>query len=257
MKYFNYYFKTILSLEFNLISRAVDPNEVIFIMDSSIGKACYDQAKAFRDSVDVGSVIITKLDGQAKGGGAISAVAATESPITFIGTGEHFNNFEQFEASSFIKRLLGLGDLGKMVEIVKDVISEADQKVLMERISQGTFTYSDFRTQLSSVLKVGPLGNFMSMIPGLGKQLMNVGGTEEQKIQTVKKQICVLDSMNKSELAGNHVMDQARKKRLARGSGVEYVIVHELLENFKRTKRLIENFSKMNVRFLIYIIYYI
>ena len=216
-------------------------------MDSSIGKACYDQAKAFRDSVDVGSVIITKLDGQAKGGGAISAVAATESPITFIGTGEHFNNFEQFEASSFIKRLLGLGDLGKMVEIVKDVISEEDQKVLMERISQGTFTYSDFRTQLSSVLKVGPLGNFMSMIPGLGKQLMNVGGTEEQKIQTVKKQICVLDSMNKSELAGNHVMDKSRKMRLARGSGVRYEMVHELLENFKRTKRLIENFSKMNV----------
>jgi signal recognition particle subunit SRP54 len=216
-------------------------------MDSSIGKACFDQAKAFRDSVDVGSVIITKLDGQAKGGGAISAVAATESPITFIGTGEHFNNFEQFEASSFIKRLLGLGDLGKMVEIVKDVISEEDQKVLMERITQGNFTYGDFKTQLSSVLKVGPLNNFMSMIPGLGQQLMNVGGTEEQKINMVKKQICVLDSMNKTELAGSKTMDISRKRRLAQGSGVRIEMVHELLENFKRTKRLIDNFSKMNV----------
>lgn len=225
----------------------MSPDEVIFIMDSSIGKACYDQAKAFQDSVEVGSVIITKLDGQAKGGGAISAVAATESPITFIGTGEHFNNFEQFDASSFIKRLLGLGDLGKMVEIVKDVISEEDQKVLMERISQGTFTYKDFRTQLSSVLKVGPLNNFMSMIPGLGQQLMNVGGTEEQKIQNVKKQICVLDSMNKNELEGSKPLDKSRKLRLARGSGVEYIIVHELLENFKRTKRLIDNFCKLNV----------
>jgi signal recognition particle subunit SRP54 len=217
-------------------------------MDSSIGKACYDQAKAFQESVKVGSVIITKLDGQAKGGGAISAVAATESPITFIGTGEHFNNFEQFDASSFIKRLLGLGDLGKMVEIVKDVISEEDQKVLLEKMTQGNFTYQDFKTQLSTVLKVGPLGNFMSMIPGLGQQLMNVGGSEEQKIQTVKKQICVLDSMNKKELASSKPLDQARKMRLARGSGVEYVIVHELLENFKRTKKLIDNFSKLNVK---------
>lgn len=230
-----------------VILRAVNPDEVIFIMDSSIGKACYDQAKAFQDSVKVGSVIITKLDGQAKGGGAISAVAATESPITFIGTGEHFNNFEQFDASSFIKRLLGLGDLGKMVEIVKDVISEEDQKVLLEKMTQGNFTYQDFKTQLSTVLKVGPLGNFMSMIPGLGQQLMNVGGSEEQKIQTVKKQICVLDSMNRKELAGSKPLDQSRKMRLARGSGVEYVIVHELLENFKRTKKLIDNFSKLNV----------
>lgn len=216
-------------------------------MDSSIGQACFDQAKAFRDAVDVGSVIVTKLDGQAKGGGALSAVAATESPITFIGTGEHFNNFEQFDPSSFIKRLLGMGDLGKIVSIVKDVISEADQKVLMERIQEGKFTYTDYRTQLSSVLKVGPLNQFVSMIPGLGQQLMGAGGSEQQNVDRVKKQICILDSMNKKELNSNKPLEDCRKKRLARGSGVHLMIVCELLENFKKTKKLIENFSKMKV----------
>ena len=97
--------------EMQQVQAAINPDTALFVMDSSIGQACYDQAKAFHDAVKVGSVIITKLDGHAKGGGSLSAVAATESPIIFIGTGEHFDEFEPFEASSFIKRLLGLGDL--------------------------------------------------------------------------------------------------------------------------------------------------
>lgn len=217
-------------------------------MDSSIGQACFDQAKAFRDSVEVGSVIVTKLDGQAKGGGALSAVAATESPITFIGTGEHFNNFEQFDASSFIKRLLGMGDLGKMVEIVKDVISEEDQKKLMERITSGVFTYNDYRTQLSSTLKVGPLNQFVSMIPGLGQQLAGIAGNDQDNTKRIKQQICIIDSMNKKELDSSKPLEDSRKKRLARGAGVDLIIVCELMENFKKTKGLIEGFSKMKVK---------
>lgn len=98
--------------EMRQVNAAINPDEIIFVMDSSIGQACFDQATAFRKTVNVGSVIITKLDGHAKGGGALSAVAATESPITFIGTGEHFDDLEPFDAQSFIKRLLGLGDIG-------------------------------------------------------------------------------------------------------------------------------------------------
>lgn len=93
----------------------MNPDTAIFVMDSSIGQACYDQALAFNKAIKVGSVIITKLDGHAKGGGALSAVSATESPVIFIGTGEHFDDLESFNASSFIKRLLGLGDIGGLV----------------------------------------------------------------------------------------------------------------------------------------------
>ena len=104
------------------IKDAINPNDIVFIMDSSIGQACYDQATAFKNSVDVGSVIVTKLDGHAKGGGAISAVAATHSPIIFIGLGEHFDDFESFDSQSFVKRLLGVGDLGGFIKKVKDII---------------------------------------------------------------------------------------------------------------------------------------
>lgn len=119
--------------EMKQIEEAVNPDEVIFVMDGSIGKACYDHALAFRNAVKVGSVIVTKLDGNAKGGGALSAVAATQSPITFIGLGEHFTDFEQFDAKSFVRRLLGLGDVGKMVKLMKDAVSETDQKEMLAR----------------------------------------------------------------------------------------------------------------------------
>ena len=123
-----------LFAEMQQVQAAINPDNAIFVMDSSIGQACFDQALAFNKTIKVGSVIITKLDGHAKGGGALSAVAATESPIIFIGTGEHFDDLEPFEASSFIKRLLGLGDLTGLMKTVKEAISEDKQKKLVENI---------------------------------------------------------------------------------------------------------------------------
>jgi signal recognition particle subunit SRP54 len=102
------------------------------VMDGSIGQACYGQAKAFKESVRVGSVIITKLDGHAKGGGSLSAVSATESPIVFLGTGEHFEDLEAFDASSFVKRLLGLGDIGGLMMKVNEAMSQSQQKNIMD-----------------------------------------------------------------------------------------------------------------------------
>jgi signal recognition particle subunit SRP54 len=106
-------------------------------MDGSIGQACYDQAKAFKESVKVGSVIVTKLDGHAKGGGSLSAISATESPIVFLGTGEHFEDLEPFDASSFVKRLLGLGDITGLMAKVNDAMSSGQQKHILEQIKKG------------------------------------------------------------------------------------------------------------------------
>jgi len=100
------------------VEKVCNPDTAIFVMDGSIGQACYGQAKAFKDSVKVGSVIVTKLDGHAKGGGALSAVAATESPIVFLGTGEHFEDLETFKANGFVRRLLGMGDISGLLETV-------------------------------------------------------------------------------------------------------------------------------------------
>lgn len=230
--------------EMKLVEAAVKPNEVIFVMDSSIGQQCFSQAEAFKKAVNVGSVIVTKLDGHAKGGGALSAVAATQSPILFIGQGEHFNDFEQFNAASFIKRLLGLGDIGRMVEIVKDVMTEDDQKRMMGRIQEGKFSYRDLRTQYMSVTKLGPINQFASLIPGLGQQLMAQGGSDKENIERVKRQICILDSMNNAELDGVKPLTEDRKKKIARGSGTTLFEIEALVANYTQIKKMIDKFSK-------------
>jgi signal recognition particle subunit SRP54 len=153
--------------EMKQVSNAIKPQEIIFVMDSHIGQACHDQALAFKNAVDIGSVIITKLDGHAKGGGALSAVAATESPIIFIGTGEHFDEFEKFNPESFIKRLLGMGDIKGLFEKVQEVYSKETQEKLAKNLSKGIFSLRDMRDQYTSVMKMGPLDKVVNMIPGM------------------------------------------------------------------------------------------
>ena len=180
--------------EMKQVEAAVNPDEIIFVMDSSIGQSCFDQAKAFRSAVNVGSVIITKLDGHAKGGGALSAVAATESPVVFIGTGEHFDEFEKFEARSFIRRLLGLGDLGKLFETVKEAIPADKQPKMVERLQEGVFSLRDMKSQFESVLKLGNLNSLMAMIPGINSNLFTKG-REKESIERIKRFLYIMDSM--------------------------------------------------------------
>ena len=141
-------------------------------MDGSIGQACYEQAKAFHETIKVGQVIVTKLDGHAKGGGALSAVAATRSPIIFIGTGEHFDDLEAFEAASFIKRLLGLGDLQGLMQKVTSQLTPQKQQKMMENLKEGKFSLRDMRDQFAQVMSMGSIGQLASMIPGLNSNLI-------------------------------------------------------------------------------------
>lgn len=159
--------------EMKQVEKAVKPDNIIFVMDSSIGQQCYAQAEAFKKAVNVGSVIITKMDGHTKGGGALSAVAATQSPIIFIGDGEHVDNLEPFNPESFIRRLLGEGDIKQLMTIVKDAVSQKDQQRLIEQVKKGQFTLRDLRSQFESILKLGSLNNFMSLLPGVGTNLIN------------------------------------------------------------------------------------
>ena len=164
--------------EMKQVSAAINPDDIIFVMDSHIGQACHDQALAFKNAVDIGSVIITKLDGHAKGGGALSAVADTESPIIFIGTGEHFGDFEQFNPEGFIKRLLGMGDIKGLFEKIQEVYKKEDQEKLAKNISKGIFTIKDMRDQYTTVMKMGPLDKVINMIPGMSN-IMPEGSEKE------------------------------------------------------------------------------
>merc|ERR1712025_793178 len=153
------------------VSNAVSPDNIVFVMDASIGQACEAQARAFKEKVDVGSVIITKLDGHAKGGGALSAVAATHSPVIFIGTGEHIDDFEPFKVQPFVSKLLGMGDIEGLIDKVTELGLD-DNKELVDKLKQGQFTLRDMYEQFQNIMKMGPFSQIMSMIPGLGSDFM-------------------------------------------------------------------------------------
>ena len=210
---------------------------IIFVMDSHIGQACHDQAVAFNSAVEIGSVIITKLDGHAKGGGALSAVAATQSPIIFIGTGEHFEDFEKFDPESFIKRLLGMGDIKGLFEKIKDVYSIEKQEELAKNISKGIFTLKDMRDQYTSVMKMGPLDKVINMIPGMSNIMPE--GSEKEASKKIKKFLCIMDSMTEAELNCKQKIDDSRAKRIARGSGCSLIEVKILLEEYKRFSKIV------------------
>lgn len=225
--------------EMKQVSAAIQPDDHIFVMDSHIGQACHDQAMAFKNAVNIGSVIITKLDGHAKGGGALSAVAATSSPIIFIGTGEHFEDFEQFNPEGFIKRLLGMGDIKGLFEKVQEVVSKENQEKLAKNISKGIFTLRDMRDQYTSVMKMGPLDKVMNMIPGLSNMMLPEG-TQEEASKKIKKFLCIMDSMTDKELDGKDKIDESRKRRIARGSGTLPIEVDWLLDEFKKFQKIVE-----------------
>ena len=159
--------------EMRQLETAVSPDLVIFVMDGSIGQAAFDQAKAFKESVGVGAVIMTKMDGHAKGGGALSAVSATSSPIIFIGTGEHMDEFEVFETKPFVSRLLGKGDWNSFVEKITEVLPDDKQPELLENIAKGQFTMRILYEQFQNILKMGPMSQVLPSLALVGCSLFH------------------------------------------------------------------------------------
>ncbi|RSH88749.1 Signal recognition particle [Saitozyma podzolica] len=223
------------------ISGAVKPDMTIMVLDASIGQAAESQSRAFKDSADFGAIIVTKLDGHAKGGGAISAVAATKTPIIFLGTGEHLNDLERFAPQPFISKLLGMGDMQGLVEHMQDMAraNPERQKDLAKNLQAGKFSIRDWREQLSNIMSMGSLSKIASMIPGMPAGMMD--GNEEDTAAKLKRMIFITDAMRQDELdsdgmifvafdkAGNPIGLNRRAKRVARGSGTSIREVEELL----------------------------
>ncbi|VWU51287.1 signal recognition particle subunit SRP54 [Hepatocystis sp. ex Piliocolobus tephrosceles] len=233
--------------EMKQVESAIKPEEIIFVIDSHIGQSCHDQALAFKNSVTLGSIIITKLDGHAKGGGALSAVADTGCPITFIGTGEHINDFEKFEAKSFVSRLLGLGDINGLVSTLKEVIDIDKQPQLINRLSKGKFVLRDMYDQFQNVFRMGSLSKVMSMIPGFGNNLISKG-TEKEGIEKIKKFMVIMDSMTNEELDCVKPLNNSRCLRICKGSGTRLKDIKELLEQFKFLQKMVSKMGKMGLK---------
>ena len=235
--------------EMRQVSEMVKPDMTIFVMDSSIGQAAFDQAKAFKATVDIGSVIITKLDGHAKGGGAISAVAATKSPIIFIGTGEHIDEFEAFDTKPFVSRLLGLGDWTGFIDKIQDVIPTDQQPELLDKLAAGQFTMRILYEQFANIQKMGPMSTVMSMIPGFGNDMMPKG-QEKQSQAKIKRMMCLMDSMTDEELDTTDLkklQDPKRMERIGKGAGRRPEDVVELLEEYKRLSKMMGKMKGLKV----------
>ncbi|KAJ3105907.1 Signal recognition particle [Phlyctochytrium bullatum] len=216
--------------EMKQIHSAVKPQNTIFVMDGTIGQAADAQARAFRETVDIGSIIITKMDGHAKGGGAISAVAATNSPIVFIGTGEHMNDLEGFKASQFVSKLLGMGDLSGLLETVKDLSMAENSKDLMKNIEAGVFTLRDMYQQFQNILNMGSMSKMMGLMPGIPQELLQF--SDQEGSARIKKFLCMLDSMTEQELDSDGKIfekEPTRVIRVAKGSGNPVREVEEML----------------------------
>mmetsp|Transcript_26547 Transcript_26547/g.81610 ORF Transcript_26547/g.81610 Transcript_26547/m.81610 type:complete len:496 (-) Transcript_26547:737-2224(-) len=234
--------------EMQEISAAIDPDMVVFVLDATQGQSIGDQAKSFHEAVDIGSVVVTKLDGHARGGGALSAVAATGAPIVFIGSGEHFDDFEPFSPASFVSRLLGMGDMRGLVAQIKDTVGDDKSPELMDRFAKGAFTFSDMYEQFENVMKLGPLNKVMAMIPGMPQML---GGDElcvddDQGSNRLKRFMYMMDSMTDEELDGHVDLERApsRIDRIARGSGTHPLDVGQLLNCHRQFEKVVAKMGK-------------
>ncbi|KAJ3448949.1 signal recognition particle 54 kda protein [Anaeramoeba flamelloides] len=232
--------------EMQEISEAVNPKNVIFVMDGTIGQSAFDQAKAFQERVTVGSVILTKLDAKGtKGGGAISAVAATGSPIIFYGTGEHLYDLEPFNAKSFISRLLGHGDFGGLFNKIKDAGFEDQAEFYQKMMEKEEVTLRDMYEQWSMIIKMGPIDKVMEMFPGFSKDLLPTGKGEEAQLR-IKRFMCMMNSMTNKELDHPRVFhhEPSRFTRIAKGSGHSVKEVKEMFEEYKRFAKVLKSMIK-------------
>jgi len=225
------------------IAEVSKPDERVLVLDSQVGQQAGPQADAFNKAVGVTGVILTKMDGTAKGGGALSAVARTDARIIFIGTGEHIRDLEPFNADRFISRLLGMGDLAALVQMARE---EMDDETAMEELARhmmsGRFTLSDMYQQMAAVSRMGPLQKVMSMLPGFGNLEGKIDYEESQKRLAMFR--VIMDSMTKQEKDEPNLIKGKRIERIARGAGVSTHEVRALLKQYNHSKKAIGSMGK-------------
>lgn len=222
--------------EMKKISEAIKPDEILLVIDGTIGQAAYDQAKAFAEATPIGSIIITKLDGSAKGGGAISAAVATGAKVKFIGVGEKINDLEEYDPGKFVARLVGIPDIRDIAESVTRAIEEASAQDAMKRVLSGKFTLEDMVQVLSSMDR-GVFGRIKGML-GLGPKLPE--DFEKIAEEKVKRRRYILDSMKEEEKKDPKKISRRRIREIAIGSGTSEKDVRELISSYKKLKKLVK-----------------
>src|SRR5436190_11971091 len=225
------------------IKNTVNPNEILFVVDSMTGQDAVNTAKAFNDRLDFSGVVLTKLDGDTRGGAALSIKYTVNKPIKFISSGEKMDTLDVFYPDRMAQRILGMGDITTLVEKAQEEFDEEQTKKIAGKISKNKFDFADFKMQLEQIKKMGNLKDLMGMIPGVGKQIKDIDINDD----SFKGVEAIINSMTPGERADPDLIDSSRKKRIAKGSGKDITEVNAFMKQFEQMRDMMKNMNKMNM----------
>ena len=225
------------------IKQAVTPTDLLYVADAMTGQDAIKSAGEFNRQVGISGIVLSKIDGDARGGAALSVVSVVGVPIAFVGAGERLEDLELFHADRFVSRLLGMGDVLSLIEKAEEVIDGADAATLEDKIRKNTFSLADFRDQLRTIRKMGPLEHIMKMLPGMG-QMKELGAQKPDERQ-LRRVEAIINSMTPDEREHAEVIDGSRRKRIASGSGTSVEDVNRLLKQYAEMRKMLKMVGQM------------
>jgi signal recognition particle subunit SRP54 len=224
------------------MKEAVQPADILLVADAMTGQDAVNIAQPFNEALDIGGVVLTKMDGDARGGAALSIKEITGKPIKFIGVGEKLNELEAFHPDRLASSILGMGDVLTLIEKAQDVVDEEKAAELEKKLRKSQFTLEDFRDQMIQIRKMGSLGDIMKMIPGMGKlkQMKNMD-MDENEIVRIE---AIINSMTPQERRRHGIINGSRRRRIAKGSGTRVQDVNRLLKNYTQLLKMLKKLNK-------------
>ncbi len=222
--------------EIAAIKAAIKPDEILFVVDSMTGQDAVNTAKEFNDRLDFNGVVLTKLDGDTRGGAALSILSVVSKPIKFVGTGEKMEAIDQFHPARMADRILGMGDIVSLVERAQEQYDEEEAKRLQKKISKNQFDFNDFLSQIAQIKKMGNLKDLASMIPGVGKAIKDVD-IDDNAFKSIE---AIIHSMTPAERSNPELLNGSRRTRIAKGSGTTIQEVNRLMKQFDQTRKMMK-----------------
>ncbi len=228
--------------EISEIKKALQPSETLFVVDAMTGQDAVNTACAFNEQIDFDGVVMTKMDGDTRGGAAISIRAVVDKPLKFIGTGEKMDGIDVFHPDRMAQRILGMGDVISLVERAQDAFDQEQAEKLNKKIRRNQFDFNDFKSQIQQIKKMGNIKDLMGMIPGMGKMIKNMD-VDDASFTPIE---AIINSMTNLERENPDVIDGSRRKRIANGSGTSIQQVNNLLKQFSEMRKMMKKMNKMN-----------
>jgi signal recognition particle subunit SRP54 len=232
-----------LMSELQQLKRVAEPSEILFVADAMTGQDAVKSALEFQTRIGITGIVLSKLDGDARGGAALSAASVTGKPIKFAGIGERAEEFEAFQPERMVSRILGMGDVLSLIEKVEGSVDREQAEALVKKLRKNEFTLEDFRDQLKMIRKMGPLESIMGMLPGMGNiKALADNKPDDKQMSRVE---AIINSMTPDERRKQHIINGSRRKRIARGSGTSVEEVNRLLKQFVQMRKMLKQLGAM------------